>query len=416
MTTIALTDLAAQPDQAERDRRSSKVFVHIALIGCLILQRFCVFISGSPVYFCVPIFLGLLGWLWFTQRAELRPLSLALYLCFAAMGLVSTFVALNNPDVRLSGISIGSLLSLLSIYVGLTMRPTARFDSSVIFDILMLYIRIIAVCGIVQYLIQFAGIRVFAFMTVFPPLKPFLIEPFFNYHPVIHYGSDILRSNGLFLLEPSTFSQILVLGFLIDFFVRRDWHLMPVYALAYLTTYAGTGLLAFVIAAAMTIVIAPREAPRLAIFGAVGLLLMIVAAFLFPAQFAALAERGDELTATGSSGYARYVSQFGALDAILGETRTLIGYGPGALERAVFYPEGSGNPAFKLFVDYGLLGLIFFAIFFVATLWRSRLVLITLFLLVNFQLGGGNLLFPPLVILAAIVCIWAKPKNGYLPS
>jgi hypothetical protein len=410
MTAIAITDFVDQPDQAAKDHRASKLFVHIALIGCLILQRFCVFVSGSPIYFCVPIFLGLLAWLWFTQRAEIRPLSFVLYLCFAVVGLISTFVALNNPDVRLSGISIGSLLSILSIYIGLTMRPTARFDGSVIFDVLVLYIRILAVCGIVQYLIQFAGIRVFAFMTVFPPLKPFLIEPFFNYHPVIHYGSDILRSNGLFLLEPSTFSQILVLGFLADFFVRRDWRFMPIYALAYLTTYAGTGLLAFVIAAAIAIIIAPREAPRLAVFGAIGALLIITAALLFPAQFEGLAGRANELTATGSSGYARYVSQFSALETILGETRTVIGYGPGALERSVFYPQGSGNPAFKLFVDYGFFGMAVFAAFFIATLWRSWLALITLFLLVNFQLGGGNLLFPPLVILAAIVCIWSKPK------
>ncbi|MGL5838583.1 MAG: hypothetical protein ACRCY3_08800 [Sphingorhabdus sp.] len=411
MTTIAITDFTDLPDQAEQDRRASKIFVHVALIGCLIFQRFCVFVGGSPIYFCLPIFLGLLGWLWFTQRAEVRPLSLGLYLCFAIVGLASTFVALNNPDVRLSGISIGSLLSVLSIYIGLTMQPTKRFDGTVIFDVLIIYLRVIAICGIVQYLIQFAGIRVFAFMTVFPALKPFLIEPFFNYHPVVHYGSDILRSNGFFLLEPSTFSQILVLGFLVDFFIRRDWRFIPVYSVAYLTTYAGTGLLAFTIAAIIALFIAPREAPRLVIFAIVGAIVMVIAGLLFPAQFAGIAGRANELTATGSSGYARYVSQFGALEAIWGETRTLIGYGPGALERAVFYPQGSGNPAFKLFVDYGFLGLIVFMVFFVVTLWRGWLALITLFLLVNFQLGGGNLLFPPLIVLAAIVCIWSKPKE-----
>jgi hypothetical protein len=248
-------------------------------------------------------------------------------------------------------------------------------------------------------------------MSVFPTLKPFLIEPFFNYHPVVSYGSDILRSNGLFLLEPSTFSQILVLGFLADFFVRRDWRFTPVYGVAYLMTYAGTGLLALVIAAAIAIIIAPREAPRLAIFAAAGAVLIAVAALLFPAQFAGIAGRANELNATGSSGYARYVSQFSAIEAIWGETRTLIGYGPGALERAVFYPQGSGNPAFKLFIDYGFLGVIAFATFFITTLWRGWLALIALFLLVNFQLGGGNLLFPPLVILAAVICIWSRPQD-----
>jgi hypothetical protein len=411
MTAIAATDFADQPDAAGRDRRASKVFTFIALIGCLILHRFCFFVAGSPIFFALIIFLSLLVWLLLTGRAEVRPLSLALFLSFMAVGLVSIFVALNNPDVRLSGISIGSFFSVLSIYAGLTIRPSARFDGTVIFDMLISFIRFLAVCGIIQYSIQFIGIKIFAFMTVFPVLKPVLIEPFFNYHPVIYYGSDVLRSNGLFLLEPSTFSQILVLGFLIDFFVRNDWRFMPIYGVAYLTTYAGTGLLAFVIAAVVALFIVPRETPRLMGFAAIGAVLMILAAFLFPAQFEGLAGRANELNATGSSGYARYVSQFGAIEAIWGETRTLVGYGPGALERAVFYPQGSGNPAFKLFVEYGFMGLIAFTTFFIVSLWTRWIAIITLFLLINYQLGGGNLLFPPLTVLMAIVCIWAKPKE-----
>ncbi len=411
MTVLSASGFADIPDRSAQDTKASKLFTFIALIGCLLFHRFCVFVAGSPIFFCVPIFLGLLAWMWSTGRAEIRPLSLALFLAFTAMGLLTTLVALNNPDVRLSGISIFSLFSILSIYVCLVMRPSSRFDGTVVFDMLIRFIRFLAIAGIIQYLIQFIGIRIFAFMTVFPALKPVLIEPYYNYHPVIYYGSDVLRSNGLFLLEPSTFSQVLVLGFLIDFFVRGSWRFMPVYGIAYLTTYAGTGLLAFVIAAALAVVIVPREMPRLIGFAAIGAVLIVVAAFLFPAQFTGLAGRAGELNATGSSGYARYVSQFGAIDAIWGETRTLVGYGPGALERAVFYPQGSGNPAFKLFVEYGFLGLIAFAAFFIATLWNRWIGVIALFLLVNYQLGGGNLLFPPLVVLMAIVCIWAKPKS-----
>jgi hypothetical protein len=105
------------------------------------------------------------------------------------------------------------------------------------------------------------------------------------------------------------------------------------------------------------------------------------------------------------------MTQFGVIGALWGDTRVLIGLGPGALERAAFYTMGGGNPALKLFVEYGLFGLAAFAVFFIASLWRRPIAIVSLFLLVNFQLGGGNLLFAPLIVLAAVLCIWSA-ENG----
>jgi len=403
-------ETAGQADRA--DRGASAIFLHAALIGCICLQRFCVYLGGSPLFLCLPLFLMLAVWMLASGRAVFRPLSLALFAVFAIVGLLATLVALDAPDPRVSGISIASLGSLLILYVGLTIQPGDRFDGSRASDIFVFYVRLCAVLGIAQYLAQFVGIRIFSFMLAVPALKPVLVEPLYNYHPILAYGSTLLRSNGFFLVEPSTFSQLLALGVLVDFFIRRDWRFMPVYGVAYLFTYAGTGLLALAIACMIYVLVDHRDAPRILAFSALALLLALVSALAFPAQFASLTGRAGELGYSGTSAHARYMTQFDVIAAMWGETRSLIGLGPGAMERASFYMPGGGNPALKLFVDYGLLGLASFLAFFVATLWRREIAVVSLFVFVNFQLGGGNLLFPPFVILAAVLCIWSRSPRG----
>ncbi|HWW63635.1 MAG TPA: hypothetical protein VNZ43_02645 [Sphingomonadaceae bacterium] len=405
---------SAMPTTASRrggDRLASLLFVHLGLIGCICLQRFCVYFGGSPLFLCFPLFLALVGWMLATERAEFRPLSLGFYGAFAVVAVISALFAVNAPDPRIEGFSLASLLGILILYAGLTIRPTARFDGSQTFTIFIFYVRLTAVLGIIQYLAQFAGVRLFSFMLAVPSLRPILAEPLYNYHPVVAYGSSVLRSNGFFLLEPSIFSQLLALGMLVDFFIRREWRFLPLYGIAYLFTYAGTGLLALSIACVLYPLFDRRDIWRMLAFAALALALILIGALAFPDQFGALAGRTDELSATGSSAHARYMTQFDVIASVWGETRVLIGLGPGALERAHFFAMGGGNAALKLFVEYGVFGLLSFMTFFLASLWRRPIAIVSLFLFVNFQLGGGNLLFPPLVILAAILCIWSDGND-----
>lgn len=392
------------------DRRASDIFIHIGMIGCLCLQRFCFYIGGSPVYACLPLFLAGLAWLLVTRRAAFRTVPVALYGAVAAAALVSALVAANSSDTRISSFSLGSLLSLMVLYAGYTVGPTDRFDGRRVFTIFLFYVRLCAVLGIAQYFAQFVGIRLFSFLVTFPALRPILVEPLYNYWPILEYGSSLLRSNGFFLVEPSTFSQLLALGIVVDVFVRREWRWLPLYAVAYLVSYAGTGLLALTVACVLSVVVAPRGSGRIILFGIVMLVAALFVALAFPSQFASLAGRANEVQYAGSSGNARYMLQFDAFGAVWGETRTLIGFGPGALDRATFYAAGSGNPIVKLFIDYGFIGLGAFALFFINSLWRREFALVSLFAFANFQLGGGNLLFAPFVVQSALLCIWAAPQ------
>jgi len=411
VNAVDLGDVRDAPDRpAPRPSPgASRLFVHLNLVFCLVLQRFCVFVGGGAIYWCLPVFLGSLGWLLWTGRARLRMGGTLAFGSFAAVALFATLVAVNTPDQRISGISLPSLGSVLVLYLGLLAAPTGRFDGSRTLTLVVTYLRVIAAAGIAQYALQFVGLRIFAFIDWAPWLRPVLAEPYFNYHPVVAYGSSTMRSNGFVLLEPSIFSQVLMLAVVVDVFVRRDWRFLPLYGVAYLTTYAGTGLLAFAIAAALSLVFAPRASGRLLALVAAGAVLAALAAVAMPGLVAGLAGRTSELGYSGTSASARYLVQFDVLRAFAGELRTVIGFGPGALERMGTSMSGSINPALKIVFEYGIVGLALFATYLIGAWWRRDMALVSLYLLANYQMGGGYLLFMPFVILATLVCLWSAP-------
>lgn len=409
--------LAPGKEQTDKaiDRRMGKLFIHATLIACLCLQRFGLILGGSAVFFCLPIFLGLLGLMFMSGRAELRPIPIFLYCLFAFDGIIATLIALNTPETS-TKISILSFFSLLTIYICLLFRPSDRFSGRDTIDIFLFYARMIAILGVLQYLAQFAGVRLFSFMLAIPPLTPVLVEPLYNYNPILTYGSNTLRSNGFFLIEPSIFSQLMALGIAVEVFVKRSYKFLPLYAVAYLFSFSGTGLLALAISIVLLGLFDRRNLNRILLFVVVVAALMGIMAVAFPDQFNSLAGRAGEAQYEGSSGYARYFAQFDTIKAYLGETRTIIGYGPGGMERSAHYIPGSGNPALKLFIDYGILGMIAFFAFFIHSIWRKDAKILSLYFLVNFQLGGGSLLFPPLIILIVVLCVWSVNEPARAPA
>lgn len=390
------------------DRRISRLFIHAAFVGSIVLQRFCLYLGGSPLFVAQMLFLAAITALLLSGRAVLRPVVLLLLGGFTAIALVGTIIALNDPDARV-GISLGSLIVLLVLYALLVVRPDARFDGRPTFAIFVGYMRVLSVLGIIQYLIQYVGIRLFSFTDTVPLLRPILAEQFFNYRPWLSYGSSLMRSNGFFLLEPSIFSQLLVLALLVDIFVRRIWRYAPLYLVAHLLSYSGTGLLALAITLPLVALVDFRYSRQIAAFAVALVVLGAIGAVALPDQFGALMGRSTELSYSGSSGYARYVAPFQVAGEVWGETRTLIGYGPGALDRAQFYIPGSSSALIKLFVDYGIFGLVAFVTFLVAALWRRDVAILSVYGLVNFQLGGGFLLFAPFIVIIAMLCIWSSP-------
>ena len=416
MNATQAIPLPAVTDGDDLSTRNSRLFTHGTLVACLILQRFGAMPGGSALFISLPLFAGLLGWALLTGIATLRPRGIALYFAFAGWTLISTLVALTAPDARF-GTSLTSLIAILLTYGFTIVGPGARFDRTTVFRLFLAYTRFIAAAGIVQWVIQFAGIRIFSFMLTVPALKPVLVEPQFNFNPILHYGSTILRSNGFFLLEPSMFSQTLVIAMVIDYFILGRVKYLPLYLLAYLLSFSGTGALTLALAIPFYACLSARNFGRVAGFVIAGIGALVLGAFAFPDQVGSLLDRMNELSYSGSSGYARFIGPFLPIADLSHEARFLIGWGPGATERYIYYVEGTGNSIAKLIIDYGMIGIVAFLVMFTSTLWRRETAILSVLALTTFLVGGGYLLFTPMLVLLFLLCIWGgTPADANLRS
>ncbi len=408
-----MTTQSAELDSFQREsmrsvegKSSSSLFAHLAFITCICLQRFGLPLGvDASVSVSLPIMWGLVAWMLVSGKGRIPPGGALLYLLVVIWALMSALGGVLAPDPR-GGFSLPSLLEFLSIYLCLIVRPTSGFNSLKVQEIFLFYVRICAVCGIIQYALQFAHIRLFSFGQIIPALKPILLEKDFAWNPLLSYGSSTLRSNGFFLLEPSIFSQLLSAAVVLDIFILNRFRYVPLYLLAYMVSYSGTGILSLAITLAIVGLTSFRNATRVVSVGIAAVMAIALFSVFAPTQVSHFLNRFHELESTQSSGYARYAAQAEELHAFAGETRSLLGYGPGATTRSEYYVPGSGNAALQLFVDYGLVGLSLFFLFFCKAVWRPKFSALSIFFIINFQLGGGYLLFAPYAMLVAVVGIW----------
>ena len=400
----------AAPSAAARDSQRSRRFVHAALLSCLCLQRFGLLLNQSVLFLSLPVFLALVAWMVITGQAEVTARGLLCLGLFMFWTLLSLEVALLFPDERVQ-ISLSSLGDVLVTYALWAVRPTRRFDAAVTLDIFLFYARLCAVCGIAQFALQFAGLRWFEFSDMFPALSPMLAERHYAFNATIAYGSPILRSNGFFLLEPSMFSQVLALAMCIEFFVKRRHRFLPVYGLAYLVSFSGTGALSLIVAVVIYGTFSTKHLIRIGGFALLSVAAVVLLAWTAPQLFQMFASRATEFQRTGSSAYARYAGQIDVIRPFIQETRALIGYGPGATERSLSFNLGSASPLLKLLIDYGVAGLIAFAAL-ASVVARAGRPIVVILCFVMFQLGGGYLLFSPFVVLMTLLCAWTGEQKG----
>ena len=385
---------------------ATAVFAHVGMFTCIILQRFAIPLGPSAsLSISLPVFWGLTLWMLLSKRGRFAPGRSFMFLLFVSWAILSAVGALLAPDPRV-GFSLLSLINVLFLYLPVNVRPTEEFDGRVVREAFLFYVRICAVFGIAQFALQFVHIRLFSFGQMFPALNPFLLEKDFAWNPLLAYGSTTTRSNGFFLLEPSIFSQMLCLAILIDLFIVNRWRYLPLYAIAYMVSYSGTGLLTLAIT--LVIVGATSAQYSMRVLG-LALLAVVVgglASVVLPDQFAVFAGRFGELGSTQSSGYHRYVSPFIQLGQFVDGARMLLGYGPGSTMRSIYFENGTGNSAVQICVDYGVVGLVLFLIFLFGVLTNRRYIAVTVLLVLIFELGGAYFSFPPYIFLLTMLGIW----------
>ncbi len=225
------------------------------------------------------------------------------------------------------------------------------------------------------------------------PIENFVPSSFivqhFNKQAAVAYGSDVYRANGVFLLEPSFFSQVLAVAVVAELCTRARATRLAVFGAALVVSYSGTGML--VLAICLPLYAVMRRRWGLLLIGAIALVAMIPLQEHF--HGIRLLSRVAELGSAHSSGFARFVGGFLLFDQFLWSDpwRTLFGYGAGAFANYASHTHYAvaEMALFKIVFEFGLIGaLAYFGFLFCCLLTSKAPRLLTLAVGITYLLNG----------------------------
>jgi hypothetical protein len=358
----------------------------VVFISTTILQRFAVPAAGSVagigflVSFCA--FLTAL----YTQRLSVSIGRLILYLMMACSVLSTIFTKYNT-------FSMLSLFMLLTMYIPfIGCMVISRRSYGIILNSFQKIMFFCGACGIAQFVTQlfFGAQAMFPFDKILP--ETFFI-PGFNLQIPIGSNGTLLKSNGLFFLEPSHFSQFISFAIAIEVLYFRRLIFISLFSVSYLVSFSGTGaiLIGF---AYFLMFFRDRHFFRLLL----GVLTIGVVLFLLRdvPPFSVFLARTAEFANPLSSGSMRFLSPYWFVgDVLAGDVLAILfGFGPGQVTEVGNFVDYAVQDSswMKLVVEYGLLGAVPFFVFYTYSLFRlSPDRILSCLCLLQFLFLGGYL-------------------------
>jgi hypothetical protein len=273
---------------------------------------------------------------------------------------------------------------------------------------------ILSCLAIAQFAAQFvvSGKKIIMFYGLVPD---FLLAPGGGDN-IGNWGeSSLIKSNGVFLPEPSTMSQMAAFGILIECLEFRRPRYLVVLTLGLLLAFSGTGITILLLSLPLAVLVNQRA--QLPV-----MLVSLLAFGLFASGIinpSAFTSRLGEFEDTHASGFLRFVSPFWmAVDyfdtASLPEL--LRGNGPGGIG---FRPSrgggnliyhASGSSWFNLIYYYGLIGAFVFTCFFGYCFRRSRCPRPLIAALIYLQWVIGNVVGTSTLIMMVVLCTLNGPE------
>jgi hypothetical protein len=373
------------------------------LIGATIFQRFALPFASGKISVCIVWFYGVFAMMLVFRRAVVLDAGrLALYGLFVVVALISTY--LNRANASTLG-----LLLIISVYAPFVLKfELAASDYRSLLDLYQGLILFIVVCGALQFAVQFvAGVDgMFPFDAVLPGS---LFTKGYNLRIPVVQGSGIYKSTGLFLLEPSHFSQVCGFAFLIELVMfKRLWRLAA-YAAGLVLSFSGTGIM--LLLATVPFVLLKNRSPILIILAlSAGLVILLLGDTIVVESFAS---RVSTFSNTQSSAYARFVSPFVIFGDLMheGGAHLLFGHGAGQMSLLTQTTDFESHDTswIKLTYEYGILGAGTFMAFFIYALFRAApnlLLAAALFFL--FLVLGGYLVSPYVAVFVLLLGVWPR--------
>lgn len=368
-------------------------------------------LAPAGISIAIPAMLAILGIGLVFQRMVVEPRAAAAYMF--VMG--SLFAMQSVADSRYSMLSLVLLVMLHLPYAFRMAHPPSHVR--VVRGIQAVGL-VVAVLGFLQYTLQF----VLGPKLVFP-LENFFPQSFivgsFNQQAVVSYGASTYRANGMVMVEPSVFSQLMALIILIELLTRRRLWYIALAAVSMFMSYSGTGLLLLTASLVVLAVQRGKIALLSALFGAGCVLVGLGAVFKELPYLGIFAHRLGEFASPTSSGFARFVGGYYMFDEFLwpDPLRTLVGFGAGTFKfymNAATYPV-SEMAIFKVIFEFGLLGALLYFGLLAYCFGRSRAPLVLRVALAICLILSGNL-FPFAHALAFVLLVWIDPGHRHATS
>jgi hypothetical protein len=396
--------------------RLEKGLIFLVLFSLIFLQRFAITIGGfqlSPVFLfsVLSVFI-----LYFFNKIEIDQKRLAIFLC-AISGL---FIASLYGLITSKQVGVASLLSLVVFYIPFLFINRSKGNLQYVFSTYQNSMMIVAILGIAQFLLQFTGLGYFDPIQSLP--AQFVLADYNTQNP-LSFGSPIIKANGLFMLEPSFYSKMLATGIVIEFLTKKRLKVMLVFLIGMLLSFSGTG---FIILAIAVLPILYKLKPFQFILIAVAIAIPVF--FLFEKGYGDIfIKRLAEFNTPNTSAHVRFVAPWLTYKEFFNSEDTgtiLFGTGSGTLvdyhgrqytfdELNTDYITAHPSAYIKLFVEYGLIGGVFFVLFLFYTLLSNRQnKLLTVCLFINYSFLTVSLLQPTTVYFCFILGVFASGIQG----
>ncbi len=328
----------------------------VVLVAAIILQRFAVPAAASQLG--VGFVLGLLvagvgalrGWL------VVEPTRFVLFCVMLAAVLLA--LVLGGQSFSLLSLAMFCLLYLPFVLV----LPMGEADYRRLLAHFQTLALVVAASAVGQFAVQFALGSTWMF-----PFDRLLPAPFFipGFNLAIELGGGIVKSTGLWLLEPSHLSQLMALAIIVELAWFRRLAVLATLVTGLVLAFSGTGLLLLAVFLPVLLVASGRSFWLVA-----GLALAAVTVWAladtFPVDYF-LARSGEFANPQASASMRFFGPYWAVADVFAGRPALLLtGVGPGGMADAVWHFDYAVQDSswLKLVVEYGLIGAVPFAVFY----------------------------------------------------
>jgi hypothetical protein len=281
-----------------------------------------------------------------------------------------------------------SFLLLAAVHAPYAVTVPNSDDGDRILKFFLRIATILAVLGLAQYALEFFVNPRFLF-----PIENFVPGTFivqnFNHQAAVAYGSQEYRANGIFMLEPSFYSQLLAVAIIAELCTRGRMTRLGIFALALLASSSGTGIIVLAICLPLCLIAQRRWGLLLA--GMLALVGILVVHESF--HTIRLLSRISEFGSSHSSAFGRFVGGFYLFDELLWHDpwRALFGYGAGSFtSHAGRAHYGADEIALsKMVLEFGLVGATaYFGFLFCCLFYSPAPRVLTLAVGITYFLGG----------------------------